>query len=425
MTSFNRRALALPVALSALLLSPPCAHATNGYFSDGYGAKSEGEGGVGIALAQDSLAAASNPAGTALVGNRIDLGLDWFIPRRSAEIVGNAFGADQTYSGDGKKNFFIPSIGYTQQLSDTLAAGVAIYGNGGLDTRYEVNPYGRFGATGTAGVDLEQLFVTPSIAWTPLTGQTFGLGLNIAYQRFSAEGIGAFAGFSANPANVSDQGADTTIGVGVRLGWTGTLAPGLSAGVTWASKVNGKFSKYSGLFANGGSFDVPENYGLGVAWRPTANWTLGADLQRILYGGVAAVGDSFALLLQGTPLGAAGGPGFGWRDVTVAKLGGSYALNPSIVLRAGYSHATQPVPSSQTFLNILAPGVVEDHWTLGATWSPSASGELSGFLAYAPEKTVSGSGSIPAGFPPAGFGGGNANIRLKETIIGVSYAFKL
>jgi long-chain fatty acid transport protein len=137
MSSPNRRALALPVApfAFACFLAPLCAHATNGYFSNGYGAKSEGEGGVGIALAQDSLAAASNPAGTALVGNRIDLGLDWFIPRRSAEIVGNAFGADETYSGDGKKNFFIPSIGYAQQLSDTLAAGVAIYGNGGLDTK--------------------------------------------------------------------------------------------------------------------------------------------------------------------------------------------------------------------------------------------------------------------------------------------------
>jgi long-chain fatty acid transport protein len=421
----DRRALALPATVFASFLVPLCAHATNGYFSDGYGAKSEGEGGVGIALAQDALAAAFNPAGTALVGNRIDLGLDWFIPRRSADIVGNAFGADATYSGDGKKNFFIPSIGYAQQLSDTLAAGVAIYGNGGLDTRYEVNPYGRFGATGTAGVDLEQLFVTPSIAWKPITGQSFGLGLNVAYQRFSAEGIGAFAGFSANPANVSNKGADTTIGVGVRLGWTGTLAPGLSAGATWASKVRGQFSKYSGLFADGGRFDVPENFGLGIAWQPAAAWTVSADVQRILYGSVAAVGDSFAVLLKGTPLGAEGGPGFGWRDVTVLKLGGSYALNPSFVVRAGYSHARQPVPASETFLNILAPGVVQDHWTLGATWSPSSSGELSGFLAYAPEKTVNGSGSIPAGFPPAGFGGGNADVHLKETVLGISYAFKL
>ena len=416
---------ALLAALPAAALLPLAAHATNGYFSDGFGSKAEGQGGVGIAWAQDALAAATNPAGTALVGSRLDLGLDWFIPRRSAEIIGNAFGADASYNGDGRKNFFIPSVGYAQQLSDTLAAGVALYGNGGLETKYADNPYARFGATGTAGVDLEQLFISPSLAWKPAADQSLGAALNIAYQRFKAEGLGVFAGFSSGPANVSDRGTDNSLGVGVRLGWTGTLAPGLTAGATWASKVHGRFTKYSGLFADGGSFDVPENYGVGLAYQPAAGWTLGADVQKILYRSVAAVGDSFGLLLQGKPLGGAGGPGFGWRNVTVLKFGASYALDADWLLRAGYSHARQSVPANETFLNILAPGVVQDHWTLGASWTQAGGGELSGFFAYAPSKTVSGSGSIPPGFPPAGFGGGNANIRLKETILGVSYGWKL
>jgi hypothetical protein len=50
------------------LVTPLLANATNGYFSHGYGAKSQGMAGVGIALPQDALAAATNPAGTALVG---------------------------------------------------------------------------------------------------------------------------------------------------------------------------------------------------------------------------------------------------------------------------------------------------------------------------------------------------------------------
>ena len=63
--------------------------ATNGYFSHGYGVKSMGMAGVGIALPQDGLAAATNPAGTAFVGDRLDLGLTWFRPSRGAEIRGN------------------------------------------------------------------------------------------------------------------------------------------------------------------------------------------------------------------------------------------------------------------------------------------------------------------------------------------------
>ena len=55
----------------------PLAFATNGYFAHGYGVKSLGMAGVGYALPQDGLAAATNPAGTALVGDRLDLGVTY------------------------------------------------------------------------------------------------------------------------------------------------------------------------------------------------------------------------------------------------------------------------------------------------------------------------------------------------------------
>lgn len=410
---------------SLLLLAVPLtAHATNGYFAHGIGIKAEGQAGVGIAWSQDALAAATNPAGTALVGDRADLGLTWFAPRRSADIVGNAFGPDQHFSGNGDKNFFIPEFGYSKQLTPTLGAGVAVYGNGGMNTRYRNNPYGRFGATGTAGVNLEQLFVTPSLAWKPHADHSIGIGLNVAYQRFKAEGIGLFGGFSASPGQVSNRGNDDTLGVGVRVGWVGQLLPGVSVGATWASKVHGRFSKYKGLFSDRGGFDVPENFGVGVAFRPDDRWTFGADVQRINYGSVNSVGNPLASLLQGVPLGVSNGPGFGWRSVTAVKVGTSYRFNSNLEVRAGYSHTQQPVPSNQTFFNVLAPGVVQDHFTLGATWTLQGGNEVSGFLGYAPGKSIHGQGSIPPGNPPGGFGGGNAHVRLKEAMVGVAYAWK-
>ena len=57
----------LPALIASLALSE-AAYATNGYFSHGYGIKAEGMGGVGIALPQDTLAAATNPAGMGLIG---------------------------------------------------------------------------------------------------------------------------------------------------------------------------------------------------------------------------------------------------------------------------------------------------------------------------------------------------------------------
>ena len=53
------------LAVAAVLAAPLSVFATTGYFSHGYGLKAKGMGGVGIALPQDSLAAATNPAGMA------------------------------------------------------------------------------------------------------------------------------------------------------------------------------------------------------------------------------------------------------------------------------------------------------------------------------------------------------------------------
>jgi len=421
LANFPLRAMTLATAL----LAPVLANATNGYFSHGYGAKSLGLAGVGIALPQDGLAAATNPAGTALVGSRLDLGLTVFAPSRGADIAGNAFGADASYSGNSSSTFLIPDFGYTRQIDPNLAVGLAVYGNGGMNTDYSQNPYSRFGATGAAGINLEQLFISPSVAYKVNETHTFGAALNLAYQRFEAKGVGLFAGFSSAPGNVSDQGVDSTTGVGVRLGWIGKVTPQLTLGATWASKISGKFDKYKGLFADGGGFDVPENYGVGLAFEATPNWTLAADVQTIRYSQVGSVGNSAASLFTGqAQLGAANGPGFGWRDLTVLKLGVSHKLRSDLTLRGGVSFANQPVPESETFFNVLAPGVVKNHLTLGATWTTPGGGELSGFFAHAFGETVNGVGSIPPGNPPAGFGGGNANVRLKENLIGVSYGWK-
>jgi len=149
------------LAVLPALLVPGLALATNGYFSHGYGVKSQGLAGVGIALPQDGLVAASNPAGTAFVGNRLDLGVTWFRPDRGSEISGNGAGLNGIYDGNDSRNFFIPEIGYVQQINPQFAAGIAVYGNGGMNTDYGSNPFLAFGATGSAGVNLVQLFISP------------------------------------------------------------------------------------------------------------------------------------------------------------------------------------------------------------------------------------------------------------------------
>lgn len=413
----------LPFSSFLLLafLSPGLALATNGYLSHGYGVKAQGMAGIGIALPQDGLAAANNPAGTAFVGDRADIGATWFRPQRGAEINGNGAGLNGSYEGNDSKDFLIPEIGYVRQLSGPVAGGIAVYGNGGMNTDYRKNPFRTFGASGNAGIDLAQLFISPSLAYKVNERHALGVALNFAYQQFKATGIQPFAGFSAAPGNLSNQGRDSSTGWGVRFGYTGNLTPDLTLGATWASKTRtGNFDKYKGLFAESGGFDIPANYGVGLAYKATPALTLAADVQRIEYSGVKSVGNPIAPLFAGNPFGAANGPGFGWRDVTVVKVGGSYDVRPQLTLRAGYSHVAQPIPASQTFLNILAPGVVRDHLSVGATWKRGGNGELSLSYTHAFARTVKGSSSIPSGF-----GGGEADIHLNENILGVAYGWKL
>jgi long-chain fatty acid transport protein len=406
----------------AAALAPLAAQATTGYFQHGYGIKAQGMGGVGIALPQDALAAATNPAGIAWVGDRIDFGATLFMPDRGASITGSgAPGANGTYDGNDTSSFLIPDFGYHRAINPSLTFGLAVYGNGGMNTDYKTNPFAGFGPnTGPAGVDLMQLFVAPTLAWKS-GNHAFGASLNLAYQRFKAEGIQGFAGFSASSGNVSNRGYDDSTGLGFRLGWTGQVSPAVTLGATYQSKTKmSEFDKYSGLFANQGDFDIPENYGVGIALKATPALTVAADVQQINYSDVQAVGNTadcfFAMTCQ---LGATNGPGFGWKDTTVYKIGLAWQMKPGTTLRAGYVTLDQPIPASQTFFNILAPGVVEDHLTLGLTLEMSKTSELSFMYMHAFEKKVNGSGSIPAGF-----GGGEANLRMSQDSLGVAYGWK-
>jgi long-chain fatty acid transport protein len=405
--------------LGGLAISP--AFATLGYFEHGYGVQAEGLGGAAIAYPKDSVAIASNPAALFSLGDRLDIGADLFVPDRGASITGNGAGPDQSFDGSGVDSFLIPQIGYTHVLDDHWAFGIAAYGNGGMNTSYRSNPYARFGATGEAGVNLEQLFVSPTLAYRIADGHSIGVSLNIAYQLFKAEGVGVFAPFSADPAALSDNRTDHAYGYGVRIGYLGQWTPGLSVGAYWQSKTySGRFRKYAGLFAEQGSFDVPSAYGVGLAYKLTDDLDAALDFERIEYSGVPSVGASIGALFLGHPFGASDGPGFGWRDANIVRLGLNYAFAPQWQLRAGWAYTTQPVPSSQTFLNILAPGVVQNHVSAGTTWTSEGGTEVSGAITYAPRTDVNGHGSIPAPF-----GGGEANVRLSEVVFGFAVGWHL
>jgi long-chain fatty acid transport protein len=423
----------LPVAGACLAIGP--ALATNGYFPHGYGMKAKGMGGVSTALSQDSLGGATNPAAMVWAGSRVDVGLDVFMPKRDAERTDAGFAPINGKVESDKTSFFLPEFGYNQMVRDNLSVGVTVYGNGGMNTTYPqgsfqcptgpttVGPANMLCGSGTLGVDLAQLIIAPTVAYKINSQHAVGAALLLGYQRFKIEGVQSFAALSSDPANVSNNGYDSSTGVGLRLGYQGHLSDMWSVGAAYAPKMNmGKFDKYRGLFANSGDFDIPEHYSVGVAFMPTPDWTIAADYGRINYSGVPSVGNPSS---NQAPLGASNGPGFGWKDVDVFKIGVAWRASEAWTLRAGYNKGDNPITPADVTFNILAPGVTTSHYTAGFTYTlGKEGGELTGALMVAPRQTVSGASMFnsPMFFGPGG--GGNETIGMKQSSIGIAWGRK-
>jgi len=438
------------IATAAACAATMQAWGTDGYFQHGYGIISKGMAGAGTAVASDTFGGASNPAKMVFVGNRLDVGVDLFSPRRSSERSGSSalLGPIDGSADSDSTLFAVPEFGYNKMIDSNLAVGVSVYGNGGMNTDYPggqipsasacagfygvptPGPYNLLCGTGRLGVDLIQLIVAPTLSYKLSENQAIGIAPLFGFQRFKIDGLQAFAGFSTSPSDMSNRGNDTAQGVGFRVGWFGRSGDTLSFGAAYSTKIKmSNFDKYKGLFAEGGDFDMPVNYNAGIAAKVTPETMIALDYQHINYSGVKSVGNPSALLLQcaggnlANCLGGSDGAGFGWHDVSVWKLGVEYRYSSRMTLRGGWNHTDNPIRAEDVTINILAPGVVQDHLTLGLTYLLESGGELSFAYMHAFNNSVSGSsffnnftGGLPAG---------SETIQMHQNALGVAYGLKL
>jgi long-chain fatty acid transport protein len=436
-------------ALAGAML-PVVAHATDGYFSHGYGMKEKGMGGASAAVAQDPFGGANNPGTMAFVGNQFAIGIDLFSPWRKAERSGSPPGVGLDGSAESGSNYFgIPEVGYNYMVRPDLALGVTVYGNGGMDTNYPGGQipgasacqgfypgqpnYNLLCGNGSLGVDLSQLVIAPTLAWKFAPDHALGIAPLWAYQRFKAYGLQAFDNplLSTSPGNVTNNGYDNSSGWGVRVGYYGQFTPQFAFGASYSSKINmGNLGKYQGLFAQSGGFDIPSNWTIGIALKPSPQWLLAFDYERIEYSDVPSVTNPSALLGQclfghdaSACLGGSNGAGFGWQSVNVFKFGAQYEINPQWTVRAGYNYTDNPIQPADVTFNILAPGVVQNHLTLGATYSWDKKDELTGAFMYAFNNSVQGSSKFNDFFPPPQ-PNMQEKIQMYEWSIGVQWAYK-
>lgn len=410
-----KRILILAGSAACLSLSG-AAFATNGLFSEGWGAKSGGLAGGGAALGLDTMVATSNPAALVNIGDRKDFGVTYFSPRREYTVSGAFSPNFPPFPGDtvesGSESFLIPNFGWNKMLDDESAFAITLYGNGGMNTDYSASdtvlptpagpmPVGTFGR-GDAGVDYTQLFINANYAKRVSDNVSLGAAAIINYSRLEMKGVSGFAPFSVDPANLSDNGNDDDLGLGALVSLHADLSDSVAMALSYQSKISNTFDKYAGLFPNGGELDIPPRANLGFAFKSDTGSAFTLDIERIFYEDSDAIGNPSSNLFaclggdRSSCLGGSNGAGFGWNDMTVYKLGFQWAAGNDMTWRLGYSTGDGPIDPSDVTLNILAPGVVEEHYSVGFSKALEGGREFSLALTYAPEECVSG----PSAFVP-------------------------
>jgi long-chain fatty acid transport protein len=438
------------IALSAFLFAPPV-YPTNGYMSHGYGIASKGMAGAGMALPQDSLSAFSNPAGLTRLGKRLDAELEFFSPDRqykanadfapppSPSVPPGRFKSDNDL-------FLIPGFGVNLPLDDRSTLGIALAGQGGMNSDYDTatfanfaappgtpqNPTGEFTASEPTGVDLAQmaLGVTYARELSPFAGlgitrQSIGITPILAVQRFKARGLQPFRALSVSPDNVTNNGYDYSYGGGVRIGWLGSLLDGqLDVGVSYQSKLwMSDFGDYKGLFASGGSFDVPATINAGLAFKLTPKLTVVADFRRIFYSDIDALANPNDIPIDqiiANPdmrLGGDKGLGFGWDDINVYSVGMQYAVNEQWTLRAGYSDGDEPWKNVNTLFNVLAPATIEKHASVGARYRLDRKSSINFAYTHAFTNTIEGTSTFTG--PQTGY------VRMQQDMLQIGYSREL
>ncbi|MGC2963691.1 MULTISPECIES: OmpP1/FadL family transporter [unclassified Paraburkholderia] len=352
-------------------------YGSTGIYTTGYGTQTEGMGGVSVATGESSLAPAENPAGIAFSGDRLDMG--------SGVVIIHAGSTSNGVSYDGKTAIVpLPEFGYVHSFSPSWVFGVASWTSGSQIS------YGQAfgGVPGNSNTFGQAIFLhlAPTVAYRfgPEKNHAIAFSVVGALSTINVEGIEAQTG-QPNP------GRNTTPGYGFKIGWMSQFSSQLSLGAFYASKIRYQpWDKYQHIFPDGGRFQEPEQYGVGIAYRPTPQWLLGFDWIRFNYAKTHVLGNP---LNFSAPLGAVNGSGNGFTNVNAYRFGVQYAVTDRLTVRGGFEIADQVMTSDNTSFTFIVPVTDNRTYTLGATYRMGKDSELSFSYAISPRVQAHGTGA--------------------------------
>lgn len=390
----NNRAKVLLFAAAASSV-PSIGNATTGIYLTGYGVKEQGMGGVGIAVAQSAMAAATNPAGMAFLGNQLDASLGTLLGNSKTEASGREFHMESAV---------VPFLdfGYSHVVNKNISVGFSNWASGG-GTKYG-SPFG--GIPGNSATDSQGIFLhfAPTITYKIANRHALAVSLVGSVTTLRIDGIEAQSG-------QTNCGREWEPGLGIKVGWLSKFSDEFSAGAFYASKIYyKKFKQYSQLLPDGGDLDEPEHWGVGLAFKPESSLQIGIDYLRFNYSKTKGFGNR---LNFSVPLGNTNGSGFGLRDVNILRMGVSYDLSSKWTVRGGMELGQSPITSDNTAFTFLLPVTPDKTFTIGATAHLEKESDISFIYALTPRKRINGTGAS-AGVNP----------EARANYLGVGYSKK-
>lgn len=407
-------------AAAALGFASP-ALATNGMRMIGFGPVQNSMGGVGVGATLDATSIASNPAGIADVGARLDLGLGFFKPTVSYTAVGTPTGAPAPFppsmiAADGAKidsdrgGSPIPSIAYARPIGDRLSAGLGVFAVSGMGVDYPTNLY-----LSNALTSYLNARFAPGVAYKLNDVFSVGATVNVMMAQMQYDVAGNLPAAQGGQARHSTA---TAWGVGGTVGLKAKLSELISLGAAYESKST--FQDFSFNVPGGKdelSFDQPQVVSVGAAVRPVEFLLLAADVQWINWS------DTMGKNLPRYSQSQASTMPFdmSWKDQWVMKVGAQVSPMKGLDLRAGYDYGAMPLVAGRAFENLVFPAVAEHHFTLGAGYAVAERITVQVTGMYSPEATISGANAGPP--PGQMISAYTAKMSQLQVDLGGSYRF--
>ena len=344
------------------------------------GARSLGMGGAYLGFSDDATAAYTNPAGLTILSQpeiALEVRATYY---RTPFVAGGSAINNTVFQGESKSDSLNPS--YFAYVLPGDGWALALYRNVELDfqntfvkaqipIRFPGTPAGRFIRQAASTIEAESVNYGLSGAYE--VNDNFSLGVSLVYTAFDlaagslrAEGGQAVFG----QIETADRGAVTyTLGAFYKFDDKLSIGAAYRRGAEFDTSLTAADAAGNTAMRTG-SFNIPHQFGIGVAYRATDNFALGFDAHYVDYS-----------TLSDDPLRVELDSKVEFDSAVELRLGAEYVFsdfNTPFTVRAGvwrdpdhrFAFQGTPTTEAQFVDSILFPkGESEMHYTMGLGWA--------------------------------------------------------